>query len=257
MGEQRWIVYSISILGRLAMARGQYAQAEALHQNCLQRRRTLGDRTGLSFTLTDLGDVARLQGKPRQAQEYYEQGLALAKDTSNRTEVAFALGGLGKLAESRGNFEEAKRLALLSQDFYQTYRSDLHLGRAVFGLGDYQAAELCFYRVLTLASEAQRLPLVLEALSGFAHLSARMGEPERALELLTLVLSHPASAQECRDRAARLQAELTTELSPEVVGAAQERGRARDLDAMVAELLAELGQEEQDSVDRTTGPVHE
>jgi len=98
-------------------------------------------------------------------------------------------------------------------------------------------------------AEFYRLPLVLEALSGFAHLSARTGEPERAMELLTLILDHPASAQEWKDRAARLQAELTTELPLELVGAAQERGRARGLDAMVAELLSESGQEEQASVD--------
>jgi predicted ATPase/DNA-binding SARP family transcriptional activator len=243
-GEQRWIVYSISTLGRVAMARGQYERAETLHQDCLQRRRTLGDRPGISFTLEDLGDVARLQGKPRQAQEYYEQSLALAKDTGNRTEVAYALWGLGKLAEMRGDYEEAKQLAQQSKDFWQTYRSDLYLGWAVLGSGDYQAAEQYFYGVLKLASEAQRLPLVLEALNGFAHLSARTGEPERAVELLALVLSHPASAQECKDRAARLQAELTTELSPELVGAAQERGRARGLDATVAELLSGTGQEE-------------
>ena len=249
MGEQRWIVYSISTLGRVAMARGQYARAETLHQECLQRRRALGDRPGMSFTLEDLGDVARLQGQPRQAQEYYEQSLTLAKDTGNRTEVAYALWGLGKLAEIRGDFEEAQQLAQQSKDFWQTYRSDLYLGWAVLGSGDYQAAELYFHGVLKLATEAQRLPLVLEALSGFAHLSARTGEPERAMELLTLILDHPASAQEWKDRAARLQAELTTELPLELVGAAQERGRARGLDAMVAELLSESGQEEQASVD--------
>lgn len=34
---------------------------------------------------------------------------------------------------------------------------------------------------------------------------------------------------------------ITATLPPEVVAAAQERGRARDLDATVAELLEELG----------------
>jgi tetratricopeptide (TPR) repeat protein len=257
MGEQRWIVYSISTLGRVAMARGRYARAETLHQDCLQRRRTLGDRTGMCFTLTDLGNVARLQGKPGQAQEYYEQSLALAKETGNRTEVAWALWGLAKLAEMRGDYQQAKQLAQQSKDFYLTYRGDLYLGWAVLGLGDYQAAELYFYRVLKSFNKANRLAMVLETLCGFAHLSARIGQPERALELLALVLSHPASAQECKDRAARLQVELRADLPPEVVEEAQERGRARGLDTTVAELLSDSGQEPQDSVDFDARPVYE
>jgi hypothetical protein len=38
-----------------------------------------------------------------------------------------------------------------------------------------------------------------------------------------------------------LIAELEAELSPDVVAAARERGRARDLEVTVAELLVELG----------------
>jgi tetratricopeptide (TPR) repeat protein len=229
MGEQRWIVYSISTLGRVAMARGRYERAETLHQDCLQRRRTLDDRPGMSFTLTDLGDVARHVGQPDQAKEYYEQSLALAEDTGNRLEVALALRGLSQLAEMRGEHEQAKQLAQQSKDRFQTYASDLYLGWPVLGLGDYQGAKLYFHGVLKLATEAQMMPLALEALTGFAHLWARTGEPERAVELLALVMDHPASAQDCKDRAARLQDELRAELLPEIVVAAQERGRARDL----------------------------
>jgi len=45
----------------------------------------------------------------------------------------------------------------------------------------------------------------------------------------------------CKDRAAPLVAELEAELLPEVVAAAWARGQVRDLEATVAELLAELG----------------
>ena len=71
---------------------------------------------------------------------------------------------------------------------------------------------------------------------------AQAGEPERALELLALILGHPASHQEFKDRAAWLQAELMTELPPDVVAAVHERGRARDLQTTAVGLLAELGE---------------
>jgi hypothetical protein len=85
------------------------------------------------------------------------------------------------------------------------------------------------------------IPWVLDTFDGIAMLLAGEGEREMALELLTLAVHHPASAQTSRDNAARLVAQLEAELPPDVVAAAQERGRARDLEATVAELLVELG----------------
>jgi hypothetical protein len=46
--------------------------------------------------------------------------------------------------------------------------------------------------------------------------------------------------QWAKDRATSLVTELETELSPDVAAAALERGRTRDLEAAVAELLDEL-----------------
>ena len=70
--------------------------------------------------------------------------------------------------------------------------------------------------------------------------SARQVSFAVALELLPLILGHPVSEQESRDRVAALQAELTAELPLELVAAAQERGLARDLEATAGELLAKL-----------------
>ena len=78
------------------------------------------------------------------------------------------------------------------------------------------------------------------ALVGAASLMAAEGRKESALELLALVLYHPASWQLTRDQAAALVAELAAELPPEAAAAAQERGRARALEATMAELLVEL-----------------
>jgi hypothetical protein len=55
-----------------------------------------------------------------------------------------------------------------------------------------------------------------------------------------LVLRHPATWQWTKDRVAPLIAELEVELAPDIFAAAQERGKARDLDATVRESLAEL-----------------
>jgi hypothetical protein len=66
-----------------------------------------------------------------------------------------------------------------------------------------------------------------------------IGSKARAVELLALVLSHPASSHEVKEKAQHLLAELEAALLlPEVLAAAQARGRARTLEEVVGELLA-------------------
>lgn len=96
-----------------------------------------------------------------------------------------------------------------------------------------------FYHALQLETTAQRQSITLDALAGLAHYPAQVGEGERALELLTLTLHHPAVTQETKDRAASLGAELVTALPPEVVAAAQARGKEGGLEEVVAELFGE------------------
>jgi hypothetical protein len=72
-----------------------------------------------------------------------------------------------------------------------------------------------------------------------AHLLAREAEPERALELLVVVLQHPATFQVTRDRAQHLLTQLESVLSPESVTAAMAQGQTREFEEVAAEVLRE------------------
>ena len=63
---------------------------------------------------------------------------------------------------------------------------------------------------------------------------------ERAAELAALSRHHPSSTEETKDKAQALLDRLQGELTPAAFAAAVERGRARDLEAMVKELLVDL-----------------
>jgi hypothetical protein len=71
---------------------------------------------------------------------------------------------------------------------------------------------------------------------------ADRGEKERAVELYGLASRYEfvANSRWFEDVAGRRIAAFAATLPPEVVAAAQKRGRARDLDATAKELLAEL-----------------
>jgi hypothetical protein len=83
---------------------------------------------------------------------------------------------------------------------------------------------------------------ILTALPGIALLLADRGEVVRAIELYALASAHPfvAHSRWFRDVAGRHIRAAAAALPPEVVAAAGERGRARDLRATAEELLAEL-----------------
>jgi len=112
------------------------------------------------------------------------------------------------------------------------------LGQAMLALGEAQQARERFRQGLEAAMKAARLPTAVRALVGLACLSAEEGEPERAVELLSLVLHHPATRQIERDRAQHLLAELASKLPSDVFTAAVARGQARELEEVAAEILA-------------------
>jgi hypothetical protein len=88
----------------------------------------------------------------------------------------------------------------------------------------------------------------LITLPGISLLLAKQGQDEYAIELLALVMDHQASWQMAKDKAAPLLAEFNGRLSADAAAAAQARGRARDLESTIQELLVELGKDEAESI---------
>ena len=117
------------------------------------------------------------------------------------------------------------------------------LGYAARGLGHLDQAGLHLHKALETAVEGGFVALLM-ALPATALLLADGGQEERAVELYALASRYPlvANSRWFEDVAGKHIAAVAAALPPEVVTAAQERGRARDLDATVAELLAELGE---------------
>jgi DNA-binding SARP family transcriptional activator/predicted ATPase len=239
IGDLRAPIFAISLLGRIAMAQGQYEQAEEFHQECFKRRQELQDRTGIAFSLRDLGDVVRLQGQHTRAEQYYQESLAMVQEINLQQEKIYSLLGLGKLAQTSEDYTQAKQFFQESLAIHTEIgvRSEIPeafvgLGWATYGLGDYQEAKQYFHAALKVVTESREIPVALDALAGLATLLAKTGDLEGSLELLMLALHHPACSQETKDRLANLRVELAAELPPEVVAAAEARGKGRTLERM-------------------------
>ncbi|HUT17866.1 MAG TPA: tetratricopeptide repeat protein, partial [Anaerolineae bacterium] len=199
-----------------AHAEGQYAKARSLYEESLALFRELDARTWVLGTLRDAGNATLTAGDYAEAGAYYLEDLEKSRAWGNPVEARYALCGLGDVALAGG---EPRKAA----EFYR---------RAVQG-----AIEVGGF------SGVERIALSM------AKLSAQSGERARAAELLAfayhIVARYAAySWNEVGLAGGReLEQALQEHLPPGVYAAAQERGRARDVEETLRELLAEVEQE--------------
>ena len=114
------------------------------------------------------------------------------------------------------------------------------MGRSILALGNKAEAWRVWREALRIATDIHGTPVALEALVGIASLQAKRGHREYALELLLILLNHPANDQETKNRAAHLHAELEAQLTRPQVEAALARAQAKTFEAIVEEVLKEI-----------------
>jgi tetratricopeptide (TPR) repeat protein len=216
LGLRSFVPFSNLWLGYTRMHLGQYEQARTQVSASLAPFREYGDQREIGESLFALGSVALAEEAYAEAWQLLEESVAVLRQTGRRDDIGRVLATLGYAACKLGQFPQAGR----------------HL-----------------YEALRTAAEIRAFIPLLLALPGLALLLADRGEEERAVELYALASRYPfvANSRWFEDVAGKHIATVAATLPPDVVAAVQERGRARDLEATVAELLVELGKE-QDNV---------
>jgi predicted ATPase/tetratricopeptide (TPR) repeat protein len=219
---------AIVLLGQAscAHAKRQYPKAKRLFEESLARFRALDERTWVLYCLLGLGALGLATGDHTGARVYYMESLNAAQADGNLLQARYALCGLGDVAL----VEEEPRKAV-----------ELYL-RAVQG-----AIEVGGF------SGVERIMLSM------AKLSMQRGERVRAAELLAfayhiVALHAPWDWGEVGLAGGReLERALQEDLSPEDYVAAQARGRARDIEGTLHELLVELEAELSKEVEGPSG----
>ena len=204
VGDPRFTAFGLNYLGQIALILGQYDEGRSAFEESVKLNVSVGARWNLGHAYQGLGAVAQAQGEHQRAVDMFRKGV----DT---------------FTELGGRFYAAQGLA--------------EMGRSVFALGNDAEAERVWHESLRIAIEIHGTPVALEALAGLARLQAKRGEIEQALELLLIVLNHPASIQETKDRAAHLRIGLEAQLTSEQVEAAHVRAQAKTFEAAVDEVL--------------------
>jgi tetratricopeptide (TPR) repeat protein len=247
LGNRQGMADALGGLGYVTWVLGEFEAAKRIHQESYALSHEVGDQGGVALSLARWArDACGLQ-EYEEAKQLYGQSLALFREIGNLAGMAMVLGDLSELATVLGQYTEARQLAHRSLAMDEQLRYPVQkawasrvLGNAARELDDLRGAREYLRQALEIGMSVQAIAPALLTVVGIAALLMREGQKAKALELLALVLSHPSTWQWTKDRAAPLVAELKAALSPELFAAAQERGRARDLDTTVKELLVEL-----------------
>ena len=138
-------------LALLAVARGQYADAEPLLVECATLARNLGDTHRLAMNLGNLAVVVHARGDGDKAATLFEESLTLARDWATvSSSVRCSLTGVVPNA----------------------------------GTANLESAEASFVESLTIAGDLADPHTAAEALEGFAELAVAKYAPKRAATIL-------------------------------------------------------------------------
>jgi len=171
----------------------------------------IGDPWLSFFPSQALAQIATLQGDYLLAKERFQTALKAAQSINFKRGMGYTYSNLGGVSYSLEEFVEAEQYHLQS---------------------------------LKIGHEIGQLREMLGDLYGLARVWAVFGRGSDAVELLAVVLLHPASEQHLlitpatiQHEAERLRAELEAVLPPEEYATAWQLGKTRELEVVVAELL--------------------
>jgi len=185
-----------------------------------------------------------------ESKRYVEASLKLSNEIENTISLALCYTSLGGLAIHYRDFPDAKkyfaRCFQLSKKLGFRWLSSnaiKYLGQIALSTGDLDEAHKHLTQSLKIAYDLGLDRDVANHLYNFASLRVAQDKIEEGVELLSLLLQHPASYQarsgggSIRDRAKGLLADLENKLSQDMYMAALKRGELFELEDVVVELI--------------------
>jgi predicted ATPase/DNA-binding XRE family transcriptional regulator len=231
-------------LGYLASLRGEYEQGYRQMGLYLALWRAIGDPRAIALGINYISPTLVKLGYYAEARAVLEESVTLCRELGNRWGLGTAYRFLGVVALAQNEPAEAEAFLRQSLDVFNEFvtgwdiaRSLTYLGDAKLALGDLPAAESIFKEALHLSIEARAVPLVLDALAGFAELAQQAGRHEQALELASFVLAHSASPQSTKERTERITQAVTEALSAEAFRTIQARAAEQSLATITNSLM--------------------
>jgi predicted ATPase len=237
--------HALHNLGWVDYRQGKETEAKKRFIQGLQLCQALGDRTGQARALNGLGVASYALTDYDDAQSYLTESLAVYRGLGDRLGEAVVLNNLGEIARLRENYAIARDYYQKTLEINREIGEQLmvatglvNLGHVAIALEDHHAAPNWYLEAVQMSSKIGAVPIALESLAGLAEVLAQSDAVEPALEILGLVLHHPAIDGETQLVAEPILESLCSKVPSDITDAALERGKGMELETVIAELLA-------------------
>ena len=243
------IAWGLGVLGAVQRLAGRFAEAAATLSNCIPISEDMGWRVWAIRRSIVLARARLHLGAYHTARLAAEEAVSLARKVGWGRGVSYGKLVLGEVALAKADWAQAYRTlqeSLLDLKAIADEPRDVNqsawLGLAAQGLERRLEAWQHLVSALEWARQYRGVMALRVALAGIALLLADDGEVERGLEVYASAAKQPfvGNSRRFQDVAGKQLTAMAATLPMPVVTAAKERGRARDLESTVGELLTEL-----------------
>jgi predicted ATPase/DNA-binding SARP family transcriptional activator len=192
VGERWGIGFSLSALGDMAAAEGDFAQAVRWQYEALALVREVGIREDIPQLEVKLAHQLWMAGELAEARAMLKQSRQSAEEIGLPEVIASVQHGYATFARLEGNLAEARTAAsaaatqLENPTFAPQFRATTRgtLGLIEASAGNLVAARAHHAEAIRIAVESRDQPVIAQVLVGVADLALREGDPERAAFLL-------------------------------------------------------------------------
>ncbi len=249
MGDRYNYAEGLTGLGLIFMFARQWEEADKAFRDSLPYIQDLGNLYSLNSKYSNWCLVKIFSGQYETVRTMAQSNLDLANQLDNtyaKLVINYVLG-CGDLAQ--GQVEQAAVFLEKAATFANQRGNRAHwawvVGTwciALNRMGQARQAQELLVEALQIGVELHSYPSLSFALPAAAFMLANAGQVERAVELCALIDEHAMCGKTpwFEDVAGKSIKEMAASLPPEVVEAARQRGRQRDLFSTAAELLEEF-----------------
>jgi tetratricopeptide (TPR) repeat protein len=187
----------------LLFQRGNYAQSNALLEQCLQVFHALGNDGAAAQTLNDIAGGLFEMGELSKAKDTYEQALVGQRLVRNKRGIADVLANLGAIQQQQGDLGRARKydeeaLALYNELGEKNALAIMqnNMGEVLVDQGDLSAGKSLWDRSLALRRELGNESDVAESMHNIAEVLGEQGDVAGAQKMFDDALAIQANRGE-------------------------------------------------------------
>jgi tetratricopeptide (TPR) repeat protein len=205
--------------------------------------RKIGVKSDIAWRLFELGEIHRIFGKLENALKFYDQAYVEIEKMKMIQALGFYQRAQGDITLQESRHSDALNhyrefMSYATQDNHHWGIAQAHgrLALAQAYLGNLEESRLEYKETLSEIRDWGEIDLTLLILLAEPVCLIQEGNHEMAVELAAFIAHHPVSWNETKQHAIQILETASCSLSDEITREAAERGKALDLDSIIASL---------------------